>query len=262
MIEDIPNPGKINWAIVVLFVALMFALLFYFDRAIAADSDQAHQIAQKTIDAMGGMDNWKQVGAIRFNFEVDVAGSQPHSVKHLWDHKNGRDHIEGTKDGKVMVAWVDMGKKTGAAWLDGKKLEGNDLKQAMDWAFGRWVNDTYWLIMPLKMLDTGVTMKYEGEKNGHDVLHLSFGKVGLTPGDQYWAYMNKTTGLMDRWEYHLEGGDKGDWNWMDWSEYGKIKLSKTKVQVDKKVTIRFEPLQVMDSADASYFAQTEKRLTP
>src|ERR1051325_7115197 len=168
MIEDIPNPGKINWAIVVLFVALMFALLFYFDRAIAADSDQAHQIAQKTIDAMGGMDNWKQVGAIRFNFEVDVAGSQPHSVKHLWDHKNGRDHIEGTKDGKVMVAWVDMGKKTGAAWLDGKKLEGNDLKQAMDWAFGRWVNDTYWLIMPLKMLDSGVIMKYEGEKNGHD----------------------------------------------------------------------------------------------
>jgi hypothetical protein len=261
MIEDISVHGRINWALVLLFIALMFAMLFYFDRAVAADSDQAHQLAEKTIQSMGGMDQWKQVAAIRFNFEVDQGGgAAPHAAKHLWDHRNGRDHVEGTKDGKTMVAWVDLDKKTGAAWLDGKKLEGDDLKKAMDWAYGRWVNDTYWLIMPLKMLDSGVSMKYEGEKNGHDVLHLSFGKVGLTPGDQYWAYINKTTGLMDRWQYQLESGDKGDWNWEDWTTMGSLKLSKTKVQADKKVTIRFNPLEVLNSADPSYFGQTEKRL--
>jgi hypothetical protein len=262
VIEDMRYPKKINWAIFLMFVVLMFVLLFYFDRAVADDADsKAKEVAEKTIQAMGGMDNWMKVGAIRFNFVVESAGAPAHAAKHLWDHKNGRDHVEGsTKDGKTMVAWINLKDKTGAAWTDGKKLEGDELKQAMDWAFGRWVNDTYWLMMPMKMLDSGVTRKYEGEKEGHDVLHLSFGKVGLTPGDQYWAYINKTTGLMDKWEYHLEGGDKGSWNWTEWNSYGNIKLSKVKTATDKKVTIKFDPLEVQDSADASYFGQTEKKL--
>ncbi len=262
MIEDMRYPKKINWTIFVLFAALMFIMLFYFDRAWTEDADpKGKEIAEKSIQAMGGMDSWKNIGAIRFNFMVQRDGSPARGAKHLWDHKNGRDHVEGpTKDGKTMVAWINLKDKTGAAWIDGKKLEGDQLKQAMEWAYGRWVNDTYWLMMPMKLLDAGVNIKYEGEKEGHNVLHVSFGKVGLTPGDQYWGYFNKDTGLMDKWEYHLQGGDKGSWNWTAWSSYGNVKLAKVRTANDIKGTIKFEPLEVQDSADASYFSDTEKKL--
>jgi hypothetical protein len=256
MIEETRYSKKINWILFAFFVVLMCVMLFYFDRAIAADTDaKAMEIAKKTITAMGGMDNWKGTMAVRFNFVVEPQGQPSRAVKHLWDRKNNRDHVEGTKDGKPMIAWVDMGRKSGAAWYDGKKLEGEELQKAMDWAFGRWVNDTYWLIMPFKLLDSGVNLKYEGAKAGHDILHVSFGKVGLTPGDQYWAFINQQTGLMDQWKYLLEEKDKGDFAWKEWGDYGKIKLSKHKVSSDGKFGIRFEPLQVMDSADPSYFTQ-------
>ena len=260
MIEDI-RYTRINWGVFLLFVLLMVVMLFYFDKVWGEDRDpKAVALAQKTIDAMGGMDTWKQVRAIRFNFQVEPEGQSPRAVKHLWDRANGRDHVEGNIDGKPTVAWVDMKTKQGRAWTEGKKLEGEALKKAMEWANSRWINDTYWLIMPLKTLDGGVTLKVDGATEGHEILHLSFSNVGETPGDQYRAHINKQSGLMDRWEYTLQDGTKGDWNWVEWQDFGRLKLSKLKKKSDGKVNIRFEPLQVLDSADASYFGEELKAL--
>jgi hypothetical protein len=260
MIEDI-RYTKVNWGMFLVFVLLMVVMLFYFDKVWGQDRDpKAVALAQKTIDAMGGMEAWKQVRAIRFNFQVEPQGQTPRAVKHLWDRQNGRDHVDGTIDGKATTAWVNLRTKEGQAWTEGKKLEGAELRKALDWAHSRWINDTYWLIMPLKTLDAGVTLKHEGEKDAHEILHLSFSGVGETPGDQYRAYINKQTGLMDRWEYTLQDGNKGDWNWVEWQEFGKLKLSKLKKKSDGKVNIRFEPLAVLESADASYFGTELKTL--
>lgn len=259
MIEDI-RYSKVNWLALLAMVLIMIGLLLYFDHAWAAEPDaKATELAQKSMDAMGGMAGWKQVHAIRFNFQVERKGAEPKFVKHLWDRTANRDHVEGNSDGKATVAWVNLTTHEGKAWQDGKELQGDDLKKAMDWAYGRWVNDTYWLIMPLKMKDSGVNLTYDGEKEGHDVLHLSFGKVGLTPGDQYWAYLNKTSGLMDSWEFLLQDGSKGKFEWQQWDQYGPVKLSSIKVDPDG-TAIHFTPLKVLDSADAGYFGDEMKTL--
>jgi hypothetical protein len=260
MIEDI-RYNKVNWGTFLIFVLLMVVMLFYFDKVWGQDKDQAAiALAQKTIAAMGGMDAWKNVRAIRFNFQVEPKGQQPRAVKHLWDRQNSRDHVEGTIDGKATIAWVDLRNKQGQAWTEGKKLEGEALRKALDWANSRWINDTYWLIMPLKTLDSGVTLKTAEDTGKHQILHLSFSNVGETPGDQYRAHINKETGLMDRWEYTLQDGTKGDWNWVEWQSFGNLKLSKLKSKSDGTVNIRFEPLQVMESADPSFFGTEMKSL--
>lgn len=261
MIEDIRYP-KVNWGIFLVFVVMMVVMLFYFDKVWGQDRDpKAVALAEKTIQAMGGLDAWKQVQAIRFNFQVESPGQPPRAVKHLWDRKNNRDHVEGkNRDGKAMVAWVDLRTKEGQAWTDNKKLEGAELRTALDWAISRWINDTYWLIMPLKTLDAGVTLKHEGQKEGHEILHLSFEKVGETPGDQYRAYINPQTGLMDRWQYTLQDGTRGDWNWVEWQNFGSVKLSKLKKKSDGQANIRFEPLNVLETADPSFFGTEIKLL--
>ncbi len=260
MIENIRYSKKINWVVFAFFTILMVVLLFWFDRVWGEDA-KAMKVAQKTLDAMGGMENWKATPAIRFNFVVDSKGNPPRSVKHLWDRKNSRDHVEWSRDGKTTIAWVNLKTKSGTAWQDGKKLEGEALQKALDTAHARWINDTYWLIMPFKILDAGVTLEYSSEKEGHDILHLSFKGVGMTPGDQYWAYINQTTGLMDHWEYLLQDEkEKGSWDWKDWGDYGKVKLSKWKESPDHKTKIGFDPLQVLDSADPSFFGEELKTL--
>jgi hypothetical protein len=261
MVEDI-RYNKLNWNVFLVFVALMFIMLFYFDKVWGDEADPAAvAIAQKMIDSMGGMDAWKQVPAFRFNFVVESQGNPPRASKHLWDHKNQRDHVEGkTKDGKTMVAWIDLRTNQGEAWTDGKKLAGDDKTKALAWAKSRWINDTYWLMMPWKTLDAGVKLEKQPDQNGFHVLHLSFGQVGETPGDQYWAYISNTSGLMERWQYQLQDGTKGDWNWLEWQDYGKVKLSKLKKSADGKTTIGFEPLKVVDSVDAAYFGSELKTL--
>ncbi|NCQ34497.1 hypothetical protein GW813_05335, partial [bacterium] len=39
----------------------------------------------------------------------------------------------------------------------------------------------------------------------YSILHMTFAHVGLTPGDQYWLFINPTSHRIDRWEMKLEG---------------------------------------------------------
>jgi hypothetical protein len=72
-------------------------------------------------------------------------------------------------------------------------------------AYARWVNDSYWLLAPLKVLDPGVKLTYEGPKDCGgakcETLRMSFEQVGLTPGDQYVLYIDPETKLLRAWDY-------------------------------------------------------------
>ena len=105
---------------------------------------------------------------------------------------------------------MNVNSKEGRAWVGGKELAGAELKEALERGYGAWVNDTYWLLMPYKMTDPGVTLKYAGEERGangamYDKVNLSFDNVGLTPKDTYWVWVNRDTGMVDRWDYVLKG---------------------------------------------------------
>ena len=60
-----------------------------------------------------------------------------------------------------------------------------DLKKALERGYGRFINDTYWFLMPAKMLDPGVSLASQGESallgKAYSVVRLTFAGVGLTP---------------------------------------------------------------------------------
>jgi hypothetical protein len=112
-------------------------------------------------------------------------------------------------------------------WIGDRELTGDELAQSLETAYGRFINDTYWLLMPWKWLDPGVHLTAQGtaEVDGAacDVVELTFGDVGLTSGDRYLGYVDRGTGLMRRWSYVLqeEDGTPGSaeptvWNWEGW----------------------------------------------
>ena len=149
----------------------------------------------------------------------------------------------------------------GRSWLDGEELEGSDVKKALDRAYGRFINDTYWLLMPAKMQDPGVNLGSEGEadKDGKtfDVVRVTFGQgVGRTPQDTYWAYVSKDSGLMERWEFVLTGQeakDRAAFTWTDWQTVGGVRLSLEKSAPGGSTVIRFEHVSGSGSADNAAF---------
>ncbi|MEM1180020.1 MAG: hypothetical protein AAGM22_16890 [Acidobacteriota bacterium] len=218
---------------------------------------KAVEIAERSLEAMGGAEAWADTRYVRFNF----FGFRLHH----WDRHTGDHRLEGkNREGQeyVVVHNIhDGGKGAGHVWLDGEALEGDDRAQWLGNAYGAWINDAYWLVMPYKLLDPGVNLAYDGseELDGttYDKLKLTFQGVGLTPGDTYWAYIDRDTGLMGRWAYSLESFKEGQeptaWRWTDWQTYGDVKLSSGREKVDDGAVRELGEIAVLDSLPATAF---------
>ncbi|MFL6196706.1 MAG: hypothetical protein ACJ75H_21160 [Thermoanaerobaculia bacterium] len=212
-------------------------------------------VLDRLTTALGGRQAWDNTRYIHFTF----AGRRTHS----WDKWTGRHRLEGTtQDGKKYLVLENVNTKEGTAWVDGQKLEGDKAQEMLKNAYGAWINDTYWLIEPYKLRDPGVNVTYAGEEaidgKTYDKLAVSFGQVGLTPGDRYWVYVNRSTGLMDRWAYILESmpkeGPPTAWRWEGWQKYGNIMLAPHRVQVGENGrTLELSDIAVTDQmADAAF----------
>src|SRR4029453_3485384 len=88
-----------------------------------------------------------------------------------------------------------------------------------------------------------------------DKVLLTFDNVGLTPKDRYWAYVNRASHLVDRWEFILQGekGPGSRFDWSGWQRYGRIMLSPTRVNAKDKEKILFPVLAVLESMPDSVF---------
>ncbi len=177
--------------------------------------------------AAGG-ENWEKVRTLDFTFVVEDKGKMLVSAKHHWDIGAGTDHVQWKgKDVTVNV-------RSPAA------------DEAAKAAYARWVNDSYWLLAPLKVCDHGVHLKYEGRKEvdgkSLEALRLSFGKVGLTPNDQYVLYVDPATKLVRAWDYIPEPDKVMHGTWEKYEDFDGLKLS-TDHQFAGK-TIRFTGIKV------------------
>lgn len=215
-----------------LILALAAALLP--PAALAETRDpKAVELARGVLDAMGGQEAWDATRFLRFNF----FGFRLHH----WDRHTGRHRFEGkTRDGDSYLVLHNVVSREGTVRVNGKEVDGEDRAEWLKRAYGAWINDTYWLVMPYKLMDPGVNLAYDGSEQiggvTFDKLKLTFEGVGLTPGDTYWAYVNRETGLMERWAYFLQDWEEGreptHWQWLDWGRYGRIMLSPRRLNPD------------------------------
>jgi hypothetical protein len=229
-------------------------------RAQARDP-KATAVADRVMEALGGAQAWNETRYLRFDFAVDREGKTVMRRSHTWDKWSGRYRLEGTtREGAPFVVLLDIDTKDGRAWLKGQELAGEEAGKQLEQAYAAWVNDTYWLLMPYKLKDPGVVLALDGEeKKGSeawDKLRLSFDNVGLTPKDRYWAYVNRKTGLVDRWDYVLKGESKPptSFTWLNWKKHGRVMLADDRRSAADGTRIHFPVLEVADSLPDALFS--------
>ncbi len=188
--------------------------------------DRAIEIAQATVEAMGG---WQALDATRY-----VSWNFFGRRQHYWDRYTGDVRIEFERDGVATIILMNIHTKQGGAYRDGAALEGEDLATMLENGHKAWVNDSYWMFMPYKLLDPGVTLAYAGEQataGGNDawVLDLTFDEgVGYTPENRYRVYVGKQSGLVEQWDFYAEAtAEEPNFAgpWKDWQTFGRIKLA-------------------------------------
>jgi hypothetical protein len=188
------------------------------------DSDPAAiQLADSIMHAMGGRENWDKTRFISWNFfgRRDL----------VWDKHTGRVRIESEPDSTIYLVNEKTGE--GRVRIKGTEItEPDSLKKLLDKAKAIWINDSYWLVMPYKIKDSGVTIKYMGEDtlkgNNYNSLILTFKEVGVTPQNMYKLYVDKHEKLVRYWAYYPSAvEDKMGFvrPWDNYQKYGSILLS-------------------------------------
>jgi hypothetical protein len=211
------------------------------------------------IQALGGWEAFRSSRYVRFDFAVMLEDRPLSFHRHLWDRWTGRYRVEGMKkDGiSYLILYSDVNSRQGQAYNNERIAEGAATQSLLEYGYARFINDTYWLLMPWKTFDPGVHRSLEervtDSLGSFDVVHLSFDSVGLTPGDQYWAYVNRSTGRMERWRFLLQDGETGDYRWTDWVNVSGVWFSTTKVSADGKTRILTNNINLSPTVEERLF---------
>lgn len=193
----------------------------------AASDSMAIAIADQVMVAMGGRQAWDETRYIRFTF---------FGRRHLiWDRHAQRARIEVPSDSLVyLFSYADGYQAT--TYQDGEPFtEPDSVLKYTEQARRIWINDTYWLVMPFKLKDSGVTLTYLGEEQiGKDgavdchKLELTFEAVGVTPQNKYHVWVAKSENLVRQWAYFAEASEaepRITTPWLAYQPYGDILLS-------------------------------------
>ncbi|NND33953.1 MAG: hypothetical protein HKN76_15295 [Saprospiraceae bacterium] len=190
----------------------------------AGSDAEAIVIADQVMEAMGGREAWDETQIISWNF---------FGRRHLvWNKETGQVRIDIPADTAVYL--LDLQSKTIRAEVKGEEIVNQDsLGKHFKKAEGMWINDSYWLVMPFKLKDSGVTLKYVGRdstQNGtdSDVLQLTFDDVGNTPNNMYHVWVDRSDHLVKQWAFYAQYDQEKPpaiWPWDNYQTYGKIKIS-------------------------------------
>jgi hypothetical protein len=215
---------------------------------LAGSDAKAVALADSVIAACGGWENWEKTRFVKWI----CLGKR----LNVWDKHTGNVRIESL----VSLVLMNLHTKKGRAWKGtAELLEPEEVKRAMDYGYEAWINDSYWLLLPFKLKDGGVTLKYLGEGatadgRAADILSLTFKNVGVTPNNKYHVYVDKESKLLTQWTYFMDATDelpRFTTRWANYQRYGRILLS------DDRGQKRHTGLAVYDELPASVFESPE-----
>ncbi len=244
------------------FGVVAFALLSLVpdSRADEAVQPSADAVAARAFELMAGP-SWEKARYIAFTFGVQREGKIVASYAQRLDRYTGDYRVSGrNREGKDFIVVMNINTKAGRGWLDG--VEVSDPKDLLVTGYRRYINDTYWLLMPLKLRDPGVRLESAGQVTDGsrviDVLRLNFDQgVGLTSGDQYWVGIDRETGMAVTWEMKLQNSKpdepNGKFNLRKYERRGGLLLSTVKEAADGKSQIMLTDVTVSSEVPKDAF---------
>ena len=160
---------------------------------------EAIAIADSVVAAHGGRAAWDRIRYLRFNF----FGNR----ELTWDRYQQRIRISSNGDSTILLYNGTTG--TGKAMVDLEEVTDTQaLDSLMNRARGIMINDTYWLIQPFKLKDSGLTLTYAGATEADNqqgrpshILQLDFKEVGNTPENRYRIFIDQETYLINAWQF-------------------------------------------------------------
>lgn len=238
----------------------LLIILFLSNSAIAQTCKENQQ---KIWSGVGGKSNWEKTRYLTFSFSVINSGKKVFSRKHVWDRYSGDYRLEYIgKDSSKIISLFNVNTKKGEIFRDGKLIENDTLKQnLLKKSYNSFINDTYWLLMPVKLEDLGVVCTPLTDTVINSVLCHRSGirfetGIGNTSGDYYEIFINSKNNEIIRWKYLLEGDKESEiYDWKPYEDIGGLQLSLSKKSLNKEFEINMEDAKILEKLDLTVFSK-------
>jgi hypothetical protein len=179
----------------------------------------------------------------------------------VWDKEEERVRIEVPQDEMVyLLDYSDRERPTGAVQKQGEELTDPDsLELYLQNARSMWINDSYWLVQPFKLKDSGVTLRYVGSEDDpqqdrpSEVIDLTFRDVGDTPGNRYRLFVDRENYRINTWQFFRNADDPEpamETPWRGYREYDGVLLSS-----DRGGRFQLNDIAVSDEMDDAVFTE-------
>ncbi|RAK70625.1 hypothetical protein [Hymenobacter edaphi] len=183
---------------------------------------RAVALADSVMQAMGGYDAWQKTRFIGWEF----FGEQ----YQVWDKQT--NDFRWQKGDLVLTG--NLNSRTGKAYRAGQDIsETEEGKKLLTNMYATWANNSWWLLMPFKLKDSGVKLVYKGTGNTVQgsparVVEMTFENVGVTPNNRYELLISPRTYLVEEWAFYRNAADAAPSfrrQWSDYRPYGRILLA-------------------------------------
>lgn len=215
-----------------------------------ADKKSASLVSQ-SVDAMGGQAAYDAIDIISWTF---------FGARHLvWDKSQNLVRIDSPRDSSIYL--LDMNTMEGVYAKDGVvEKDAAILKQKMEKAKSIWINDSYWLVMPWKLRDPGVSLNYLRQdtlknKIVADVLELTFDGVGETPNNKYEVFVDQSDHMIKQWSFFKEAKQAEPSRVWPWDNYKSI--DGIQISFDRSDKSGPSNVRTYDSVDDKVFSSVE-----
>ena len=216
---------------------------------------RAIEIADAVMQAMGGRESWDRTRYLSWSFF--------NGDDQVWDKWTGR--FRWQRDSIVVLMNVET--MEGDAWVSETLVTDQAAREAhLQSGYRNWINSSYWLLMPFKLKDSGVTLRHVGEGAMEDgraaeILSLTFQDVGITPQNRYEVFVDKESMLVGQWSYYADTSDteaRFTLPWSNWQEHGAILLSADRGQRSDGSLFALENVGAYQELPESVFARPER----
>lgn len=192
------------------------------------------------------------VDSVSFTFIVEAGGTEKARRSHEWDRLAGTVRVTVGDQTTTLTGLHAVDPSPGVAdpaaraelWAS---IAPGATPEAAAKAWSAWINDSYWLLAAGKVLDDGVVRTVDTEGR----LVLTFDGVGLTPGDTYTLTVDPTTHQVQAWDFVLQSGREGRFEWTDYTTVGPLTLSMRRATEAGDFVIRFSDVSVSTQAGAA-----------
>ena len=164
----------------------------------ARSSDAAAvALADSIENAHGGRYAWDKTRFIKWSYsgQRDL----------IWDKTGQKVRIDFS--GGNLKIRLNLKDNTSLIWHDGAALTQSDsVKKYFEYGKKIFTNDAWWLLMPFKLKEKGITLKFAGKKTNaigaqSDALTVIFGNTENDMNGKYLIYTNPITHIITQWDF-------------------------------------------------------------